>query len=103
MNKLSLFWFAHELAKELLFNWDHMIDWITKMLDSYSVNINDRTRLFIAHLYFNRWYQVTVIEELIEKMKKRLEVDHYADWNEIDFYFYTKIKNKKIEIWVEMN
>lgn len=102
MEKLGFNEFVDELSKELLYNWDHCIDWITKLSGWWSYGINQKNMLFIAHLIYNRWYLVTDIEKIIEKMKENLE-EFYEDWDKIDFYFYTKIRNKKVEIWAENN
>lgn len=103
MEKLDIFDFTTELSKEILYNWDLMVDWITKLLQWWDWNRDAKNMLFIAHLSFNRGHIVTDIETLIEDMKKKLEDKFYDDWDKIYFYFYTKIRNKKIEIWSENN
>lgn len=102
MDKLTFNEFTNELAKELLFNQDCMIDWITKLSDWWSYGRNQKNMLLIAHLICNRWYLVTDIGKIIEKMKENLE-EFYEDREKINFYFYTKVRNKKIEIWAENN
>jgi hypothetical protein len=103
MEKINIFDFTNELSKEILYNWDYMIDWITKLMQCWDGGRDAKNLLFIAHLSFNRWYILTEIEWLIEWMKARLEDKFYANWDKMDFYFYTKIRNKKIEVWVENN
>lgn len=102
MKKLYFSEFVEELAKELLFNWDYMIDWITKLNDWWSYGKDQKNMLFIAHLIYNRWHIISNLENIIQEMKENIE-EFYEDWEKIYFYFYTKIRDKKIEIWAENN
>ena len=98
---MDIFDFREKLANELLTNWDYMVDWITNYANGFDTKHWAKSRILTAHLTFNRWYLITEIEALISKLEKDV-IEINTEKEKAWLYFYTKVFQKRVEVWVEV-